>query len=231
MSKLSEIIKQIPSWGKIAIGVGLAGILIYLTISVASCAGAKYDVSFYQGKAEEAAKATEDAMDTIKALEKRREQDRRDFDTAIAEKDGNIDSLNTVITGLNSGISARNGTITQQKEALAAATTDRERVKIQAQIIVGLEKNIKDLWAKDAEKDGIIFNLKEKYDASLVRINNLLADLSKITRDVVTPLLNERDILKDLNKSLVKELAWRKFLSKSKTVAIVAAGVYLALKK
>jgi hypothetical protein len=230
MPNVSDQIKAAPLWKKI-VGVVLAGAVIFLALEVRSCSRAKYKVEYYKGVAAEQAKATADAQDIIRALEKRRIQDKKDYDEAIGIANGNIDSLNTVIAGLDKDISERNGTIAKQKDELALATTDAARVKIQAGIISGLELNIKDLWAardKDAEK---IFNLTTKYEAATVRISNLEADISKLERDVIKPLIAERDTLLKLNKNLQTQVSWGKGMGTAKTVLIAAAVGYVALKK
>jgi peptidoglycan hydrolase CwlO-like protein len=234
MPKLSELVKSIPLLVKQIAGAVLLVLLIIIVLSVRSCVKAKADVPYWQGVAAAAGEATAHVEADLKLLEKRREQDRKDFDREINLRNGEIDSLNTIITNQDHGIAERNGKIEEQKKALALAGTDKEKVKIQAGIIKDLEKNVADYQAKIHSKDEIIFNLTSKYEAAAVRINNLEADISKITRDVVAPLILERDALKKANLGLGKQVAWLKLTGGTKTIlGIVGLGVgaYAILKK
>jgi hypothetical protein len=139
----------------------------------------------------------------------------------IAEKNGNIDSLNGVIAG-------KIGAIKEKEAALAAAVTEGEKQR--DAIILSWKAVVADKDEVIAEKDGVIADWSKKYDAEhALRLEGEVALAA--CQKAVASVVDENAALKKLNRVLERKVARRGALTTIETVAILAGGTYALLKK
>lgn len=195
-----ERLKKLTPFFRYALLALAVFLLCYAAIQVRSCAKAPEDAAYWKGVAEERAKEAGKAIADKNILTAMLAADRKAYEKAMAEKDGEIDSLYTVLA---KETGEKDKAIADKKKALAAADTDKEKVKIQAGIILDLEAKVSQNEMTFAK---IIAAKDEEIAAGKVRIHNLELAVDKCMNEIIPALISERDGLKELNASLSKAL-------------------------
>lgn len=173
------------------------------------------------------AKGVEQTMtEQLKEKDKAYEELKGKNDETISELNGHIDSLMTVVSGLEEKDEYKNATI-EKLEKENEGLTDKDEIIANLNDQVRAWKERFTLAQQQIEaKGGIIFDLKAKYDSE----HELRLSLEGIVFDYKKLFIAKDVLIKNLEKSLAKKRFSLK-MSRMFEVALIGVGGYLVLKK